>query len=61
MLRRVGGLKDFAKLSKIRIMRRKPGEEPKVLYVDLDAVFDGEARDFPLLPGDVVYIDETFI
>jgi polysaccharide export outer membrane protein len=61
LITRVGGLKDFAKLSKIRIMRKRSGQELKVHYVDLDAVFDGEAQDFPLLPGDVVYVDETFI
>jgi hypothetical protein len=56
----VGGLKDFAKLTNIRIMRNSAGPAPQVFHVDLKAVFDGDAPDFPLAPGDVVYVDETF-
>lgn len=60
LITRVGGLKEYAKITNIRILRNTSGPEPKVFYVDLKKVFAGEAPDFPLAPGDVIYVDETF-
>ncbi len=56
-----GGLAEFAKLRDIRVMRLGKGPKPRVYHVDLQAVFDGEAADFPLRPGDRVWIDESWI
>lgn len=56
----VGGLKEYAKLSNVRVMRGTDTSDGQVFRVNLEDVFEGRAPDFPLAPGDVIYVDETF-
>lgn len=60
LITRAGGLKKYAKLTNIRVIRDQGGKQAMVRVVDLKKVFDGEVPDPPLSPGDVVYVDETF-
>jgi polysaccharide export outer membrane protein len=56
-----GGLKEYPDLDDVRVIRNAGEDGSKTYRVDLGAILDGRANDFPLAPGDRVYIDETFI
>jgi polysaccharide export outer membrane protein len=56
-----GGLRTFAKFSNIKVIRGAGTYKAKTFVIDLDSILDGESPDFPLEPGDRVYIDERFI
>ena len=53
-----GGLTTGARASEVRLIRGGL-HDPEVYVVDLEAVFDGEAVDVPLQPGDIVFVPET--
>ncbi len=58
-----GGLRTFAKMTNIRVLRSGVGgkEEDGAYHVDLKAVLDGEEPDYELEPGDRIWVDERFI
>jgi polysaccharide export outer membrane protein len=56
-----GGLREYPDLSDVRVIRDAGKNGSKTYRVDLGKILDGRANDFPLAPGDRVYIDETFI
>ncbi|MEZ5988074.1 MAG: polysaccharide biosynthesis/export family protein [Planctomycetota bacterium] len=56
-----GGLRITAKWNDVRILRNRPGQEPRTIRLDADRTFHGEGPDFLLLPGDVVYAQTSAI
>jgi len=58
-----GGFRTFAKMTNIRVLRSggDSNSEDGAYHVDLKEVLDGEAPDYPLQPGDRIWIDERFI
>jgi polysaccharide export outer membrane protein len=54
-----GGLNKFADLGSVRILRRGP-EGQQSFEIDLNRITENRDPDFPLRPGDVVRIDDTF-
>ena len=58
-----GGLRTFAKMTNIRVLRDGAGDnaEDDAYHVDLKAVLDGEEPDYHLEPGDRIWVDERFI
>ena len=61
LITRAGGFKAFAKVTDLRVLRHGAGPAPEVHHVDMKEIFSEERPDFRLAPGDVVYVDETFI
>jgi polysaccharide export outer membrane protein len=49
-----------SKMSDIRIIRSE-GDRGELFIVDADMILDGEAADFELAPGDVVFVPNTAI
>lgn len=58
-----GGLRTFAKMTNIRVLRDGAGADSAdgAYHVDLKAVLDGEEPDYQLEPGDRIWVDERFI
>ena len=57
-----GGFKQFAKRSRVLVVRGEEGSgREKTYYVDVDAIFDGLAADPLLVAGDRVYIEEDWL
>ncbi len=58
-----GGFRTFAKMTNIRVLRSggESNSEDGAYHVDLKKVLDGEAPDYPLQPGDRIWVDERFI
>jgi polysaccharide export outer membrane protein len=58
-LAQAGGFKDFAKITKIRILRNVPGAKPQLLLYNDKEVSHGKKVDqnIYLQPGDHIYVD----
>jgi polysaccharide export outer membrane protein len=48
-----------ALLTDVRIVRSYSTTEGELLIVDVDAMLTGNALDYPLMPGDVVYVPRS--
>jgi hypothetical protein len=55
-----GGLKPFSKLSEVIVIRNEGESGERTYFVDVDAIFDGTARDARLHAGDRIRIDEDW-
>jgi len=56
-----GALKGKALLSEVRIIRSYSAVEGELLVIDVQKMLDGQAVDYKLEPGDVVYVPQTKI
>ena len=57
-----GGFKQFAKRSRVLVVRGEEGSgREQTYYVDVDAIFDGVATDPLLVAGDRVYVEEDWL
>ncbi len=56
-----GGLKDTANTGQVIIIRRGFGNKPVALSLNVEKIIYGGARDFWLLPDDIVYIPRSRI
>lgn len=54
-----GGFNKYAAPNRTRIYRKK-GDEIEVIKINLEDVQDGKAPDFPLRPGDRIYIPQAW-
>ncbi|MGM0442252.1 MAG: polysaccharide biosynthesis/export family protein [Elusimicrobiota bacterium] len=59
LIARTGGVTKDAKTKKCVVLREVKDESRKKIEVNLDAILNGEAPDFKLQVGDVVYIPHT--
>jgi protein involved in polysaccharide export with SLBB domain len=50
-----------AKSSDVLLVRPEKGREPRMIRVNTNAIIDGLVPDFPLLPGDVVWVQTSGI
>jgi polysaccharide export outer membrane protein len=60
LLGEAGGLKEFAKLSDVRVVRSESTGKERTFRVDVDAILDGRAVDPRLVQGDRVWVAETW-
>ena len=59
-LTEAGGLTQYSKNDKIRVLRPISGTNRRAeILIDANKVFSGKAEDFPLLPNDVLYIPRS--
>jgi len=56
-----GGLKEFAKLRDVRVVRGEGTGKDRLFRIDAQAIFDGTGQDFLLRPGDRVHVDERIL
>lgn len=55
-----GGFDEFAAPNRTTVVRNE-GDEQEVYKINLEDVIDGDIADFPLRPGDRVYIPESWL
>lgn len=56
-LTQAGGFTPAASRGKVRVLRPIMGTSRRAeIVVDLNRIYEGKANDFPLLPGDVLYV-----
>jgi polysaccharide export outer membrane protein len=56
-LTQAGGITSSASRGKVRVLRPIMGTSRRAeIVVDLNRIYEGKANDFPLLPGDVLYV-----
>jgi protein involved in polysaccharide export with SLBB domain len=58
-----GGFRETARLDRIALVRRGPGDKPMLRVVDVQAILEGtgDGGDVPLMPYDVVFVPRTTI
>ncbi len=57
-----GGFDKFAAPNRTTVVRSNNGsEEPQVIKVNLEDVIEGKSPDFPLEPGDRLYVPESWL
>lgn len=56
-----GGLGDYSYDRNIRIIRSLSTTRGELIVVDIDRILSGEARPFPLIDGDIVYVPKSLI
>jgi len=58
---RAGGLKDTARIHEVMVIRRKDNQDPQVIMIDLQKVFDGTeiGQDIVLNSYDIVYVPKS--
>ena len=51
--------RSIARLDEVRVIRSLSPVSGEFITVDAERIFAGAAPDFPLLPGDVIYVPQT--
>ena len=61
LVAQAGGFKQFAKLSQVLVIRGEEGtSRERTYYVDVNAIFNGDAVDPLLVAGDRVFVEEDW-
>jgi polysaccharide export outer membrane protein len=62
VLAQAGGFTPAASRGKVRVLRPVLGTSRRAeIVIDLNRIYEGKANDFPLLPGDVLYVPRASV
>ncbi len=59
LISQVGGFTLNANTSAVKVVRKAKSGKKKYMDVDVQKIMEGKAEDFELLPGDMIYVDQT--